>query len=92
MTNKLNAHVEDELFNKEKRVTPTPPKQEPRIIKEGEQPIPVKKKKPYYRKKINKPKPVEVVPEPEKKYTFLKGLLIGFGVGLVIGLIVKSIL
>ena len=82
-TGKLNEHIEQELFNKEKRVTtpkikkeiPTPPQSEPRVIKEGEQPV--KKKKPYYRKKYNKPKPVEVVvPEPVK-YLFIKGLLVG---------------
>ena len=82
-TGKLNEHVEQELFNKEKRVTtpkikketPTPPQSEPRVIKEGEQPV--KKKKPYYRKKYNKPKPVEVTPEPVNKYLFIKGLLVG---------------
>lgn len=35
---KLNEHVEEELFNKEKRVVPEPPRQEPKIIKEGKQP------------------------------------------------------
>lgn len=35
---KLNEHVEEELFNKEKRVTPKPPQSEPKIIKEGKQP------------------------------------------------------
>ncbi len=71
-TGKLNEHIEQELFNKEKRVTtpkikkeiPTPPQSEPRIIKEGEQPD--KKKKPYYRKKYNKSIPVEKV--APKKY------------------------
>ena len=113
---KLSEHVEEELFNKEKRETPkvdkdrviktkpklvkesvlgqknipSPPSQEPRVIKEGEQPV--KKKKPYYRKKYNKPKPVEdVAPKkyknadvepinliaPVKQYLFVKGLLVG---------------
>jgi hypothetical protein len=97
MTRKLSEHVEEELFNKEKRVK----------LQEGVEPTPVKKKKPYYRKKYNKPEPVEVVtpklyknikvepfkflPEP-KKYTFLKWILIGVGIELVVGLIIKSIL
>jgi len=63
---KLNEHVEDELFNIEKRVTVN-----------TEEDKPVKKKKPYYRKKYNKPKPVEVTPEPVNKYLFIKGLLVG---------------
>lgn len=93
MTRKLNEHVEDELFNKEKRVVPEPPRQEPKIIKEGKQPKkptppasqeikegenPVKKKKPYYRKKYSKPTPVEVVtPELIINNLFIKGLLVG---------------
>ena len=73
---KLSEHVEDELFNKEKRVTT------PKIVKEpvlGEsEDKPVKKKRPYYRKKYNKPKPVEVIiPEPVNNYWFIKGLLVG---------------
>ncbi|NBO72519.1 hypothetical protein EBV26_18880, partial [bacterium] len=64
---KLSEHVEEELFNKEKRTKPTPPKSQ--TIVEGENPV--KKKKPYYRKKYNKPKPVEVVtPKPVKNYLF----------------------
>ena len=88
---KLSEHVEDELFNKEKRVTVDPEKvikTTPKIVKEytfgsvpppvkkknqgdflseeskskivktitntGEYVAPVKKKKPYYRKKYNK--------------------------------------
>lgn len=85
---KLNEHVEEELFNKEKRTVPTP--QKPKVMKEGEQPKkpesqiitegkdPVKKKRPYYRKKYNKPKPVEVIPEPVKtKNYFIHGLVVG---------------
>ena len=82
MTKKLSEHVEEELFNKEKRVK----------LQEGVEPKPVKKKKPYYRKKYNKPTPVEVVFEPEKKYTFLGGFLPGFGIGLIIGMIIKSLM
>lgn len=96
MSRKLNEHVEEELFNKERRVVPEPPRQEPKIIKEGKQPKKpitpssqtikegedpkpvVKKKRPYYRKKYNKPKPVEVLPEPIKtKNYFIHGLVIG---------------
>jgi hypothetical protein len=107
---KLSEHVEDELFNKEKRATPkvdkdkvikttpklvkesvlgqknvpSPPQSEPRVIKEGEQPA--KKKKPYYRKKYNKPKPVEVIiPEPVRtKNYFIHGLIIGAVVTLIL--------
>jgi len=90
---KLSEHVEEELFNKEKRVIVNPEKvikTTPKIIKESvlgaTEDKPVKKKKPYYRKKYNKPKPVEVVdtstvsgyvPEPVNKYLFIKGLLVG---------------
>jgi hypothetical protein len=106
---KLNEHLEEELYNKEKRETPkvdkdrviktkpklvkesvlgqknipSPPSQEPRVIKEGEQPV--KKKKPYYRKKYNKPKPVEIVPEPVKsKNYFIHGLIVGVVVTFVL--------
>ena len=88
MSRKLSEHVEEELFNKEKRATPKvepkkdkkvippPPSQEPRVIKEGEQPA--KKKKPYYRKKYNKPKVEVVIPEPVKtKNYFIHGLIVG---------------
>jgi len=78
-TRKLSEHVEEELFNKEKRVT-TPKKQTPlesQSVKEGDNPV--KKKKPYYKKKYNKPKEVEVfIPEPVKcKNYFLHGLIAG---------------
>jgi hypothetical protein len=96
MSRKLSEHVEDELFNKEKRATPKvepkknkkvipppPPLQEPRVIKEGEQPA--KKKKPYYRKKYNKPKVEVVIPEPVKtKNYFIHGLIIGAVVTLIL--------
>jgi hypothetical protein len=86
---KLSEHVEQELFDKEKRVTT------PKITKEPvlEETTPVKKKKPYYRKKYSKPTPVEDIPvkkyknidvEPfkfisprENQYLFIKGLLVG---------------
>ena len=102
---KLSEHVEEELFNKEKRVIPnvspeyrvklnegkqpkkpTPPKTQ--MIREGEDPAMVKKKKPYYRKKYNKPTPVEVITsEPNKIHFFAKGLLIGVLLGVLISLI-----
>ena len=97
-TRKLSEHVEAELFNKEKRVTtpkikkeiPSPPQSEPSVIKEGEQPV--KKKKPYYRKKYNKPKEVEVIiPEPVNNYWFIKGLFVGSVVTAIICHIIYSI-
>jgi hypothetical protein len=103
---KLSEHVEEELFNKEKRVIPSvspeyrvklnegvDPKKviktKPVIVKESvlgaTEGNPVKKKKPYYRKKYNKPKPVEVViPEPTKPNTFVTGFAIGFIVGIIL--------
>jgi hypothetical protein len=96
---KLSEHVEEELFDKDKRVTtpkikkeiPSPPHpQEPKILKETEQPV--KKKKPYYRKKYTKPTPVEVViPEPVNKYLFIKGLLVGSVLTAIICHIIYSI-
>lgn len=84
---KLSEHVEQELFDKEKRVIPSvDPKKviktTPKIVKESVlgsvEDKPVKKKKPYYRKKYNKPTPVEVViPEPVNQHLFIKGLLVG---------------
>jgi hypothetical protein len=97
---KLSEHVEEELFNKDKRVT-TPKKSTPPVsqeIKEGENPV--KKKRPYYRKKYNKPKPVAVidtstvsgyVPEPVNNYSFIKGLLVGSVVTAIICHIIYSI-
>jgi hypothetical protein len=108
---KLNEHVEEELFNKEKRVIPSvspekrvklsegvepkikkvvpkPPQLEPKVIKEGENPI--KKKKPYYRKKYNKPTPEEVViPKPVDNHLFLKGLVTGLGIAGLITIIIN---
>jgi hypothetical protein len=92
---KLSEHVEDELFNKEKRATPKVDskkviKTTPKIVKESvlgqSEEQPVKKKKPYYRKKYNKPKPVEVViPEPiNNKNYFIQGLIIGLVIGVVL--------
>ena len=101
---KLNEHVEEELFNKEKRVVPSPPKQEPKIIKEGKQPKkptppesqlikegenPVKKKKPYYRKKYTKSTPVKVTPEPVDNHLFVKGLITGLAIAGVITIIIN---
>jgi len=98
-TSKLNEHVEQELFNKEKRVTIDPEKvikTTPKIIKESVLGIsedkPVKKKRPYYRKKYNKPTPVEVViPEPVNQYLFIKGLLVGSVLTAIICHIIYSI-
>ena len=110
---KLREHVEEELFNKEKRVIPrVDPKKviktTPKIVKEsvlgsveskmdkeytfGSVPPPVKKKKPYYRKKYTKPTPVEVViPEPVNQYLFIKGLLVGSVLTAIICHIIYSI-
>ena len=89
---KLSEHVEQELFDKEKRVVVNPEKvlkTTPKIVKESvlgaTEDKPVKKKKPYYRKKYNKPKPVEIiVPEPTKPNTFITGFVIGFIVGIIL--------
>jgi hypothetical protein len=86
---KLSEHVEQELFDKEKRVTTPKIKKEPVL----EETTPVKKKRPYYRKKYNKPTPVEdVAPKkyknidvepfkfispPVNQHLFIKGLLVG---------------
>ena len=97
---KLSEHVEQELFDKEKRTKPSEPKikkvgEKPtpppsQMIKEGENPV--KKKRPYYRKKDNKPKPVEVVtPEPVNNYWFIKGLLVGSVLTAIICHIIYSI-
>ncbi len=93
---KLSEHVEDELFNKEKRVTVDPKKvikTTPIIRKESVlgsvEDKPVKKKKPYYRKKYNKPKPVEVTPEPVKQYRFVLGVLTGIILSAIIETIIQ---
>jgi len=113
MTRKLSEHVEEELFDKEKRVIPNVPpeyrvklnegvdpkkviKTTPKIVKESVlgsvEDKPVRKKKPYYRKKYNKPKEVEVViPEPVNKHLFIKGLLVGSVVTAIICHIIYSI-
>jgi hypothetical protein len=98
---KLSEHVEDELFNKEKRATPKVDKDKvikttPKIVKESVlgsvEDKPVRKKKPYYRKKYNKPKEVEVVvPEPVNNYWFIKGLFIGSVVTAIVCHIIYSI-
>ena len=92
---KLSEHVEDELFNKEKRVTVDPEKvikTTPKIVKESVlgsvEDKSVKKKKPYYKKRYNKPKPVEfITSEPDKPNTFITG----FSIGLIVGIILTSI-
>jgi hypothetical protein len=54
---------------------------------------PVKKKKPYYRKKYNKPKPVEVViPESTNPNTFVRGFVIGVIVGIILTSIIETII
>jgi len=110
-TRKLNEHLEEELFDKEKRVTVDPKKvikTTPKIVKEsvlgavepkmdkeytfGSVPPPVKKKKPYYRKKYVKPTPVEAIPEPTKSNTFITGFTIGVIVGIILTSIIETIL
>ena len=103
---KLSEHVEDELFNKEKRVIPSISpeyrvklnegvdskkviKTTPKIVKESVlgsvEDKPVKKKKPYYRKRYKKPTPVEVISEPVKnKNYFAQGFVIGLVIGIVL--------
>jgi len=110
---KLSEHVEQELFDKEKRVIPSvspeyrvklnegvDPKKviktTPKIVKESVlgsvEDKPVKKKKPYYRKKYNKPKPVEVIiPEPVNQHLFVKGLIVGSVLTAIICHIIYSI-
>ena len=76
---KLSEHVEEELFNKEKRVLPKTEKKKLSVTTENTDSKPVKKKRPYYRKKYNKPSAIEVVvPEPvvAKNY-FIHGLITG---------------
>jgi hypothetical protein len=107
---KLSEHVEEELFNKEKRPTPKVEKDKvikttPKIVKESVlgsvEDKTVKKKKPYYRKKYNKPKQIvevidtstvnDYIPEPVKQYLFIKGLLVGSVVTAIICHIIYSI-
>jgi len=97
---KLSEHVEQELFDKEKRVIVNPEKvikTKPVIVKESvlgaTEDKPVKKKKPYYRKKYNKPKPVEVViPEPVKSDYSIKAFTIGLILGIVATFIVINLI
>ena len=110
---KLSEHVEEELFNKEKRVIPNVPPEYRVKLNEGVDPKkvikttpvirkesvlgsvedkPVKKKKPYYRKKYNKPKPVEVIPEPIKSDNSIKGFTIGLIFGIVSTIIVINLI
>jgi len=90
---KLSEHVEDELFNKEKRVIPNVPPEYRVKLSEGVEITPVKKKKPYYRKKYNKPKPVEVViPEPVNTISSFKAFTIGLIFGIVATFIVINLI
>ena len=100
MSRKLSEHVEEELFDKEKRVIPNVSPEQRVKLSEGVEPKPVKKKKPYYRKKYNKPKPVEVIdtstvsgyiPKPVNQYLFIKGLLVGSVITAIICHIIYSI-
>ena len=93
---KLSEHVEGELFNKEKRVTIDPEKvikPTPKIVKESifgiSEDKPVKQKNPYYRKKDNKPTPVEVTPEPVKQHRFALGVLTGIILSAIIETIIQ---
>ena len=70
-------------------------KTEPKIVKEsilGNVPTPVKKKKPYYKKKYVKPTPIEAIPEPTKPNTFITGFTIGVIVGIILTSIIETIL
>jgi hypothetical protein len=98
---KLSEHVEDELFNKEKRATPKVDKDKvikttPVIRKESVlgsvEDKPVKKKKPYYRKKYNKPKVEVVIPEPVNTISSFKAFTIGLIFGIVATFIVINLI
>ena len=96
---KLSEHVEEELFNKDKRVTVDPKKvikTTPIIRKESVlgsvEDKPVKKKKPYYRKKYTKPTPAEVIPVPVKSDNSIKGFTIGLIFGIVATIIVINLI
>ena len=101
MSRKLSEHVEDELFNKEKRATPKVDKDKvikttPKIVKESVLGIaedkPVKKKKPYYRKKYNKPKAEVIIPEPVNTISSFKAFTIGLIFGIVATFIVINLI
>jgi hypothetical protein len=63
------------------------------ITNSGEYSAPVKKKKTYYRKKYNKPKPVEVIiPEPIKSDNSIKAFTIGLIFGIVATIIVINLI
>ena len=89
---KLSEHVEQELFDKEKRVIPSVSPEKRVKLSEGVETTPVKKKKPYYRKKYNKPKPVEVIPEPVKSDYSIKAFTIGLIFGIVATFIVINLI
>jgi hypothetical protein len=98
---KLSEHVEEELFDKEKRATPKVDKDKvikttPVIRKESVlgsvEDKPVKKKKPYYRKKYNKPKVEVVIPEPVNTISSFKAFTIGLIFGIVATFIVINLI
>ena len=102
---KLSEHVEAELFNKEKRNTPKIVKDSKDFLSEesktkivknitenGEYSAPVKKKKPYYKKRYNKPKPVEATEEPVKSNDSIKAFTIGLIFGIVATFIVINLI
>ena len=110
---KLSEHVEEELFNKEKRVIPNVPPEYRVKLNEGVDPKkvikttpvirkesvlgsvedkPVKKKKPYYRKKYNKPKVEVVIPEPVNTISSFKAFTIGLIFGIVATFIVIDLI
>ena len=102
---KLSEHVEEELFNKEKRNTPKIVKDSKDFLSEesktnivktitnsGEYSAPVKKKKPYYKKRYNKPKPVEAIEEPVKSNDSIKAFTIGLIFGIVATFIVINLI
>lgn len=93
---KLNEHVEEELFNKDKRKKNQDDflseESKSKIIKtiteNGEYVTPAKKKKPYYRKRYKKPSEVEVIPEPIKQHRFILGVL----TGLILSAVIQTII
>ena len=89
---KLSEHVEEELFNKEKRVIPNVSPEYRVKLSEGVETTPVKKKKPYYKKRYNKPKPVEAIEEPVKSNDSIKAFTIGLIFGIVATFIVINLI
>ena len=89
---KLSEHVEEELFNKEKRVIPNVSPEYRVKLSEGVETTPVKKKKPYYKKRYNKPKPVETIEEPVKSNDSIKAFTLGLIFGIVATFIVINLI